>query len=417
MGSSLKEVDKISKDDFWLIKKDKSKSSRAVGLIQFTQAALVQIGEFTNGSGFDKLHEVKLKFAKMGEIKQLDYVKKYFQSAKDKIKTPEDIYLHVFAPSGVNQKDDFVLYTKGTEEYRQNKSIDEENNGDGKIQRSEILGRYNKSKSGGQSNKASTFNCSGSLNSVINAKDIVTYRIYSDGRIEKHIPKVIKEEYKTKYKYVYHDIKNIQHEICEVDWIEVDKRNDGETIASIPKGHIKTYDYPSGGNAQKAYVYSNDDICVEGTEYGYKKYPKGKGKVQLVKMKDNLKYKSGKIKIFYSFKDSQRRYCNPDTYAAFIGALADIGREDVKCTGMCFSDATSYPSVTHPNADSADTSYFSTLDEEQIKVNAFKKFHFEHIYRGKTGWYSDLKQTAYSKGHEDHLHSGDFNSNKIIIIK
>lgn len=33
--------------------------------------------------------------------------------------------------------------------------------------------------------------------------------------------------------------------------------------------------------------------------------------------------------------------------AGFIGALAEFG-EPMKCTGMCFVDATSYLSVSHP---------------------------------------------------------------------
>ena len=150
MGKDLIPLDKMTKKDFEneisIKQKDgsieKKKSSRDVGLIQFTQDALVEIGEFKNGSGFDKLHEVKLKFAKMGEIEQLKFVKKYFEKATNKIVSPEDIYLHVFAPAGVNQKDDYSLYERGTEKYRQNKSVDIENNNDGIIRRSEILGRY-----------------------------------------------------------------------------------------------------------------------------------------------------------------------------------------------------------------------------------------------------------------------------------
>ncbi|ANF49911.1 hypothetical protein A0O34_04920 [Chryseobacterium glaciei] len=166
MGMSLKDVNSITQDDFWLIKKNKkgkviSKTSRAVGLIQFTQAALQQIGEFKEGSGFDKLHEVKLRLAKMGEIKQLDYVKKYFESAKENIKSPEDIYLHVFAPKGVGKGDEYVLYDKQLdgEKYKQNQSIDNENNKDGKIQRTEILGRYRSSYTEGLSKKEKQFSC------------------------------------------------------------------------------------------------------------------------------------------------------------------------------------------------------------------------------------------------------------------
>lgn len=102
----------------------------------------------------------------MGEIKQLDYVKKYFEPSKNKIKTPEDIYLHVFAPKGVNQSDNYVLYEKGTIEYTQNESVDKKskgaNKGDGKIQRSEILERYHDSYNDGITNKTQKFNCNNS---------------------------------------------------------------------------------------------------------------------------------------------------------------------------------------------------------------------------------------------------------------
>ncbi|MGN7706440.1 M23 family metallopeptidase [Chryseobacterium sp. 22543] len=171
MGQTLKNVKAITKDDFWLIQKDKKtgkevRTSRAVGLIQFTQSALQAIGEFKSGSGFDKLHEVKLRFATMGEIKQLDYVKKYFEPSKSKIKTSEDIYLHVFAPKGVNQSDNYVLYEKGTIEYTQNESVDKKskgiNKGDGKIQRSEILERYHDSYDEGSTHKTQKFNCNSS---------------------------------------------------------------------------------------------------------------------------------------------------------------------------------------------------------------------------------------------------------------
>lgn len=70
-----------------------------------------------------------------------------------------------------------------------------------------------------------------------------------------------------------------------------------KTISSIPKGYIKKYQYPKGGNAQTAYVYSNGDICVEGTKYGYKQYSKGSGKVELVRMKDTLSYDNEKQKF------------------------------------------------------------------------------------------------------------------------
>ena len=73
-----------------------SKSSRAVGLIQFTQDALEGMGEFPKSTPFtkgtqtryDDLNKLKLSYALMGEIDQLNKVKKYFEPAKSKIKTP-----------------------------------------------------------------------------------------------------------------------------------------------------------------------------------------------------------------------------------------------------------------------------------------------------------------------------------------
>ncbi|WP_261510976.1 hypothetical protein [Chryseobacterium paludis] len=192
MGKPIKDVSTITKDDFWLVTKDKKtgkekKTSRAVGLIQFTQAALEAIGEFKGGSGFDKLHDVKLNFAKMGEVKQLDYVKKYFEGSKDKIKNPEDIYLHVFAPAGVGKSDDYELYKEGSTEYTQNKSVDIENKGkkygdDGVIQRVEILQRYRGSISEGSSHKVKTFTCGNSGSQASTGTS--GFYIYKDGTIK-----------------------------------------------------------------------------------------------------------------------------------------------------------------------------------------------------------------------------------------
>ncbi|MET3038354.1 PAAR-like protein [Chryseobacterium sp. NRRL B-14859] len=172
---SVKDPKEMTIKDFW--KDGKRKSSRAVGLIQFTQDALQNnLKEYKSNSSlsveerFDELNKLKLQYAQMGEIKQLDKVKKYFESQKDSIKSPEDIYLSVFAPIGVGKNDDYILYQKyddpsnnkektSNKNYQANKSVDEENNNDKKIQRSEILGRYNISFTQGSGNKPKTFNC------------------------------------------------------------------------------------------------------------------------------------------------------------------------------------------------------------------------------------------------------------------
>ena len=79
-------------------------------------------------------------------------------------------------------------------------------------------------------------------------------------------------------------------------------------------------------------------------------------------------------------------------------------------------NATSYPSVTHPNGDSVDTTYLSTLAIEQTKVNAFRDHYFTNILRGSNSWYPNLVDTAYSNVHNDHLHSGDFDSSLVVVM-
>lgn len=242
----------------------------------------------------------------------------------------------------------------------------------------------------------------------------IDYHIYSTGVIEKHIPKNYPNGIKNgKIKYYFHTKDNIQIKVTELDFIFTRRRKNGEEISLIPSGFINTYDYPSGGNARKAYVYNNGDICVEGTKYGKRKYQIDSGFVQLVRMPDKgLNIDNPKIK--FEFSGTQRRYCNPEAFAGFIGALAEMGFDEVICTGMCFADATSYPSLAHPNGDCADTAYFSKEEKEKIKVKAFKKFHFKSIISGTKDWYANLDTDTHNGKHNDHLHSGEFDLSIVI---
>lgn len=144
-------------------KNGNTKSSKAVGLIQFTQTALESMKEFPKSTPqnkgsqerYDQLNTLKLKYAQMGEIDQLDMVKKYLLPAKSRIKTPPDIYLQVFAPIGVGKPDSTILYKKGTDKYLANKSVDTNKNDPNNkgIERSELLKRYWDSYNKGLKNK------------------------------------------------------------------------------------------------------------------------------------------------------------------------------------------------------------------------------------------------------------------------
>jgi murein DD-endopeptidase MepM/ murein hydrolase activator NlpD len=154
---SLISRDQMTAKHFENINKETGKmGSRAVGLIQFTQAALVSMKEFENGKGFDKLHELKLKYAKMTEIEQLEKVKKYFKNVARLPKIPEDIYVAVFSPDFVGKKDMDTLYKKGTDSYKANPGLDKNNDG---IQKRELLIKYRDSfKEGNKSDNIASVN-------------------------------------------------------------------------------------------------------------------------------------------------------------------------------------------------------------------------------------------------------------------
>lgn len=130
-----------------IIKDTSLVEKNAVGLIQFTSMAVNQINIANNTS------LTKLQLALMDEIEQLDYVKLYFTSNKNKfeqIKNPEDVYTYIFCPEGVGKPDDAVLYSKVDNEraYRMNASLDStehgnKGNNDGLIQKRELLARLN----------------------------------------------------------------------------------------------------------------------------------------------------------------------------------------------------------------------------------------------------------------------------------
>lgn len=151
-------------------KKTGERGSRAVGLIQFTQAALVSMKEFKNGEGFDKLHALKLSYAKMTELEQLEKVRKYFKNVARLPKVPEDIYVAVFSPGFVGKESTDTLYKKGTDSYDANPGLDKNNNG---IQKSELLVKYYESfKEGNKSNNIAAVN-------IADKKKEETKRIHS----------------------------------------------------------------------------------------------------------------------------------------------------------------------------------------------------------------------------------------------
>jgi len=258
------------------------------------------------------------------------------------------------------------------------------------------------------------------------------YHIFEDHRIELRIPfKYLNTPLEDpwpesgKINYYYY-IDGSPHLIAVLPYHKTDARQLGLVNNSfILKNYTKVEEYPSNWinddniDARKKYYYKNGDIVVEGVHsnkivvYSKSTYNE---KTLLIKMPDELKLKIKHKKFFYSFFETQRRYCHPDCFAGFIGALGQCNFEDIQCTGISYGDATCYPSVSHNNGRSIDTLYLSDMDNQQILIDAFKSFYFQSIFKGTNKRFSKLNNAIADSGHNDHLHAGNFNHSKIKLI-
>lgn len=191
-GKKRKKYEGLSKE---AINKFDDNFNGAVGLIQFTKDAIDALNKESS------LSLTKKKLALMTDLDQLEYVKKYFMlyNWHKKLLSPEDIYLQVFSPIGIAKKESYVLYEKhekpetekqkvSNRNYEANKSVDEENNNDQKIQRSEILGRYRISFAEGLLKKEKEFSCGANKNKEESSVDGTGVLDEMKALVDKNIP-------------------------------------------------------------------------------------------------------------------------------------------------------------------------------------------------------------------------------------
>jgi hypothetical protein len=124
--------------------------------------------------------------------------------------------------------------------------------------------------------------------------------------------------------------------------------------------------------------------------------------VDLIRMPNALNTNINGIE--YTFQGTQRRFCNTETFAAFIGALSQYGRAGFICTGVSFRDATGYPSFNHSNGVSIDSVYYGNQADIRL-VNAFRNWYFTEIIAGDDRPHLN-SITRPCIHHRDHLHLG-----------
>lgn len=120
--------------------------SGATGLIQFMPGTA--IAYYYSASEMSKMSTARKKQAgiesceklsKLSDIAQLDYVLKYFQPYKGRLKNLGDLYMSILWPAGIGKDDSYVLWSEADRPttFRQNAGLDV--NGDKVITRAECL--------------------------------------------------------------------------------------------------------------------------------------------------------------------------------------------------------------------------------------------------------------------------------------
>ncbi|WP_276894680.1 hypothetical protein [Frischella perrara] len=167
---------------------------------------------------------------------------------------------------------------------------------------------------------------------------IVTYHIYHDGKIEKHIPQEISKGYEQKYKYVYHDVNKNQHEIG---------------IFNIHKTKAM-----KRGNV--ALDYDVELINVKEFEEGYSS-------------------KDGSVLAKFSTfnSDHDRWYINPNCFAGLLGAMLELNVDYLGFNGFSTYDAKSVKSKSHINGIAGDLRYLSIYKLGEKTYLTHSHFDFE----------------------------------------
>lgn len=162
---------------------------------------------------------------------------------------------------------------------------------------------------------------------------IVTYHVYWDGRIEKHIPRAIQKGYEDKNKYIYHDEKGQKYEIGFV---------------SIKP--TKVYGAKSG--TVNLFVLR----CVQDV------------------------YRDGN-KHYKLTINSQRDYANEHTWASLLGEKLEVCFDDIVCNGFSMPDGSPVVSSSHLNGKNGDIRYLRK--DRSGKILTSPLLHTNMISKGK----------------------------------
>lgn len=159
---------------------------------------------------------------------------------------------------------------------------------------------------------------------------IITYHIYHDGRIERHVPAELLLESEKRYEYIYHDKNNNVHNIGVFNYREIKNKH---------LDNKKRY-----GDMEYIHLINLNEVTQEYSKLG-------------------LTYRFN-----VDSNDDDRFFMNRDTLASFFGALFEVGFKDISCNGFSTMYGESGGSKSHFNGYHGDFK-FLRFDEELFKGN------------------------------------------------
>lgn len=213
--------------------------------------------------------------------------------------------------------------------------------------------------------------------------EFITYDIYASGKIIVRKPPSFDEDADTSLvRYVYYDADNMRHDLGQYDYTRIRKR-------------------AAGGGL-------------------------GEGYTRLVNLDKLKNYNSGNVKFGFE-NDSKRPYISDVALASLLGAMLEVGYEDISCNGFSRADGTSTPSTSHINGINGDFKYLrldgSTQTQRSLYINvspelmdekrqiAFNEALFKFGWKRMLSWryMKDgaeklLPHATHLTNHHHHLH-------------
>ncbi|MCX8728739.1 hypothetical protein [Gilliamella sp. B2838] len=177
---------------------------------------------------------------------------------------------------------------------------------------------------------------------------IVTYHIYQDGKIEKHIPEKISPGFERKYQYVYHDKNKKIHELG-IFTVYVTK---AMSRGNIPQAH--NVELINVKEFEKGYISSDGSV-------------------------------KAKFATFNS--DHDRWYINPNCFAGLLGAMLELNVDYLGFNGFSTYDAKSVESQSHINRVAGDLRYISEKRNGELTWLFYSTFDFDEQEKFNTALY------------------------------